>query len=71
MPKSGPRRWRVVLTAGRSTLVIVNGDTQHNTTTIDASSRSLSLKAIEDAEMTQLPTSTGKIALEVAPPSPP
>ena len=35
MPKSGPRRWRVVLTAGWSTLVIVNGDVRYQVASVN------------------------------------
>ena len=34
MPKSGPSRWRVVLTAGRSTLAIVNGDAHYQAASV-------------------------------------
>ena len=33
-PKAGPRCWRVVLTAGWSTLVIVNGDARYQAASV-------------------------------------
>ena len=68
MPKSGPRRWRVVLTAGRSTLAIVNGDARYQVASVNtAGSTLLSPTVREDAEMTQPPVNGGGSVAGVAP----
>ena len=67
-PKVEPRRWRVVLTADWSTLVIVNGDAHYQVASVNTAFSTLLPPTVrEDAEMTQPPVNGGGSVAGVAP----